>query len=158
MRTSLTVLLLIACFVGSLAGQTKPAANSAAVASMEKKLQYVQKNGTFTPPDPKPTEFTEQETNAYLASGQVKLPQGVQSVQLQGQPDVITGTARVDFDQLKAGVKTSNPLLSMFSGVHDLTVVAHARGTNHKGYVQVDSASLDGVEIPRFALELFVQK
>jgi hypothetical protein len=158
MKTYSSVLFLLLCFVPALAGQAKVAANSAAVASMEKKLQYVQKNATLTPPDPKPTEFTEQETNAYLASGQVKLPQGVQSVQLQGQPDVITGTARVDFDQLKAGVKTSNPLLSMFSGVHDITVVAHARGTNHKGYVQVDSASLDGVEIPRFALELFVQK
>jgi hypothetical protein len=158
MRTHLAVSLLIVCFAGNVAGQAKPAANSSAVASMEKKLQYVQKNATLTPPDPKPTAFTEQEINAYLASSQVKLPQGVQSVQLQGQPDVVTGTARVDFDQLKAGATNSNPLLSMFSGVHDLTVVAHARGMNHKGQVQVDSASLDGVEIPRFALELFVQK
>lgn len=158
MKTYFAASLLIACFVGSLAGQAKPAVNSAAVASMEKKLQYVQKNATLTPPDPKPTVFSEQETNAYLASGQVKLPQGVQSVQLQGQPDVITGTARVDFDQIKAGAKNSNPLLSIFSGVHDMTVVAHARGMNHKGQVQVDSASLDGVEIPRFALELFVEK
>jgi hypothetical protein len=152
------VLLTLACVVGGVAGQSKTSSNSSAVASMNKKLQYVQKNATQTPPDPKPTEFTEQEVNSYLASGEVKLPQGVQSAQLQGQPDVITGTARVDFDQLKQGAKNSNPLLSMFSGVHDLTVVAHARGLNHKGYVQVDSASLDGVEIPRFALELFLQK
>jgi hypothetical protein len=158
MRTHVAVSLLIVCFVGNLAGQAKPAVNSSAVASMEKKLQYVQKNAALTPPDPKPTVFTEQEINAYLASTQVKLPQAVQSVQLQGQPDVVTGTARVDFDQLKAGATNSNPLLSIFSGVHDLTVVAHARGMNHKGQVQVDSASLDGVEIPRFALELFVQK
>lgn len=158
MKTALLFLLLVACIVGDLAAQSKTSANSSAVASMNKKLQYVQKNATMTPPDPKPTEFTEQEINAYLASGQVKLPQGVQSVQLQGQPDVITGTARVDFDQVKRGGRSSNPLLSIFSGVHDITVVAHARGMNHKGYVQVDSASLDGVEIPRFALELFLQK
>jgi hypothetical protein len=158
MKTSFLFLLVLACVVGDLAGQSKMSANSSAVASMNKKLQYVQKNATQTPPDPKPTEFNEQEVNSYLSSGEVKLPQGVQSVQLQGQPDVITGTARVDFDQLKQGARNSNPLLSMFSGVHDLTVIAHARGMNHKGYVQVDSASLDGVEIPRFALELFLQK
>ena len=39
-----------------------------------------------------------------------------------------------------------------------MVVVAHARGANRQGHVQVESVSLDGVEIPRFALELFVQK
>jgi hypothetical protein len=158
MKIYLLIPLLLTCAAANLAGQSKPSANSSAVASMNKKLDYVQKNAMATPPDPKPTEFTEQEVNSYLSSGDVKLPQGVKSVQLQGQPDVITGTARVDFDQLKQGASSSNPLLSMFSGVHDLRVIAHARGMNHKGYVQVDSASLDGVEIPRFALELFLQK
>jgi hypothetical protein len=126
--------------------------------SMERKLQHIQQNGALAHPDPAPTEFTEAEINDYFASGNIKLPAGVQSVRLQGQPDIVTGTARVDFDQLKAGQRSSNPLLSVFSGVHDVVVVAHARGIDHQGYVQVDSVSLDGVQIPRFALELFAQK
>jgi hypothetical protein len=158
MKTSLTFLLLLTAVLvtgGPAAAQSN---DSAAVATCQKKIDYIEKNGAMAKPDPKPTQFTEQEVNAYLASGKVKLPQGVQSLHLQGQPDVITGTARVDFDQVKSGRQSGNPLLSMFSGVHDLAVVAHARGVNHKGYVQVDSASLDGVEIPHFALELFIEK
>jgi hypothetical protein len=128
------------------------------VDSMERKLQYVKQNGGQATPDPKPTEFTEQEVNAYVASGRVKLPAGVQSVRFEGQPNVIHGIARVDFDQLKSERSSSNPLLSIFSGVHDVVVVAQARGVNHTGYVEVQSVSLDNVEIPRFVLQVFVQK
>lgn len=134
------------------------AADNSTVAGVDKKIQHIQENGALEHPDEKPTEFTEQEINVYVASGRVKLPQGVQSARFTGQPDLVTGNARVDFDQLKAGRSSSNPLLSVFSGVHDVVVVAHARGANHQGRVQVESVSLDGVEIPRFALELFVQK
>jgi hypothetical protein len=158
MKTCLTFLLLLTGVLVAGGPAVAQSNDSAAVATCQKKIDYIEKNGAMAKPDPKPTQFTEQEVNAYLASGKVKLPQGVQSVHLQGQPDVITGTARVDFDQVKSGRQSGNPLLSMFSGVHDLAVVAHARGVNHKGYVQVDSASLDGVEIPHFALELFIEK
>ena len=109
-------------------------------------------------PDPSPTEFTEQEINAYFASGKVALPAGVRSVVFQGQPGIIVGTSRVDFDQLKAGKNSYNPLLSVFSGVHEVVVTAHAYGANRQGLVHVDSVSLDGVEVPSFVLELFVEK
>jgi hypothetical protein len=157
------LLLLLALFLACMA--SLPAATSGApgkadspVDSMERKLQYVQQNGAQATPDPKPTEFTEQEVNAYVASGRVKLPAGVQSVRFESQPNVIHGIARVDFDQLKSGRNSSNPLLSVFSGVHDVVVVAQARGMNHIGYVEVQSVSLDNVEIPRFVLQVFVQK
>ena len=67
---------------------------------------------------------------------------------MQAAPGVITGTAQVDFDRIREGTHSSNPLLSMFSGVHDVVVVAHAHGAGGQGYVHVDSVSLDGVEIP----------
>ena len=35
---------------------------------------------------------------------------------------------------------------------------AHAHGSHGKGLVDVDSVSLDNVEIPRFVLQLFVDK
>ncbi|MGC2182459.1 MAG: hypothetical protein WA637_04170 [Terriglobales bacterium] len=118
----------------------------------------MQSNAAQTHPDPSPTEFTEQEINAYLASSNVELPTGVRSVVLLEQPGIIVGTSQVDFDQLKAGKNSYNPLLSVFSGVHEVVATAHAHGGGREGLVHVDSVSLDGVEIPQFVLELFVEK
>jgi hypothetical protein len=82
----------------------------------------------------------------------------VQSVKFQGEPGIIIAKARVDFDQLKAGRRSSNPLLGVFSGIHDVVVQAHAHGSGEQGIVRVDSVSLDGIEIPRFVLQSFVEK
>lgn len=138
--------------------QTLSGSNSAPVASFDRKLQHVQNNGAQPHPDPLPTEFSEQEINACFASGNVQLPSGVKSVVFQEQPGIVTGTSRVDFDQLKAGKNSYNPLLSIFSGLHDVVVTAHAYGVKGEGLVHVDSVSLDGVEVPQFVLELFVEK
>jgi len=160
MRTILAfcLILLTLTLSEAAAAQNKPLQNSAAVASMDRKLQRIEANGASAHPDQTPTEFTEEEVNSYLASGRVQLPSGVQSVKFQGEPGIITANTRVDFDQLKTGKRSSNPLLSMFSGVHDVIVQAHAHGSGGQGIVNVDSVSLDGVEIPRFVLQLFVEK
>jgi hypothetical protein len=138
--------------------QTKSGSNSSQVANTERKLEHLERNADLDHPDPAPTEFTEQEINAYFASGNVKLPPGVQSVVFQEQPQIVIGTSRVDFDQVKAGKNSYNPLLSMFSGLHDVIVIAHAHGARGVGIVHVDSVSIDGVEVPKFVLELFLEK
>jgi hypothetical protein len=138
--------------------QTRSAPNPAQVADFQRKLEHVQSNGERPNPDPAPTEFSEQEINAYFASGNVKLPAGVQSVVFQEQPGIIIGNSQVDFDQLKTGKNSYNPLLSIFSGVHDVVATAHAYGAKGEGFVHVDSVSLDGVEVPEFLLQLFVEK
>jgi hypothetical protein len=155
--------LLLFAFVSAVLtqhswSQTKSTSNSGQVSSAERKLQHLQNNGAQEHPDPTPTELTEQEVNAYFASGNVELPAGVQSVVFQEQPGVIVGTSRVDFDRIKAGKNSYNPLLSVFSGLHDVVVTAHAYGAQGQGLVHVDSVSIDGVEVPRFVLELFVEK
>ena len=126
--------------------------------SMEQKIQRIEVNGRSAHPDQTPIVFTEQEINSYLASDDIDLPVGVRSVKLEGQAGIITGAAKVDFDQIREGTRSSNPLLSMFSGIHDVVAVAHAHGAGGEGFVHVDSVSLDGVEIPQFVLELFVEK
>jgi hypothetical protein len=146
---TLATLLL---FASLLPGQ------SSSVSTMESKLQHLEANAAATPVDTSPTDFSESEINAYFAAGKVDLPEGVQSVKFQGQPGVITGTARVDFDVIKAGRSSMNPLLSVFTGVHEIVVVAHAQGGGHEGIVHVDSVALDGVDIPRFVLESFAEK
>ena len=160
MRTILAfcLILLTLTLTEAAAAQNKPLQNSAAVASMDRKLQRIKANSASAHPDQTPTEFTGEEVNSYLASGRVQLPSGVQSVKFQGEPGVITANTRVDFDQLKAGKRSSNPLLGVFSGIHDVVVQAHAHGSGGQGIVNVDAVSLDGVEIPRFVLQLFVEK
>jgi hypothetical protein len=132
--------------------------DSAATTSAQRKIDHLEANGALEHPDPAPTEFTEQEINAYIASGKIQLPDGVQSVHLAGIDGTVTGTAHVDFDRVKTGSRSSNPLLSIFSGVHDVEVQAHAQGSAGTGTVHVDSVVLDGAEIPHFLLQLFVEK
>ncbi len=152
------LIVLMPLLVGSSMPSSQAKAHSADAASMEQKLRHIESNGRSAHPDQTPTVITEQEVDAYLASDEVALPNGVRSVKLEGQPGVITGTAQVDFDRIREGSRSSNPLLSIFSGVHEVVVIAHAYGAARQGYVHVDSVSLDGVEVPRFVLELFVEK
>lgn len=133
-------------------------ATSKGAESMKKKLEFIERNGAAPHPDERPTVFTEEEINAYFASGLITLPDCVQSVHVSGKNGTVTGTAHIDFDQIKTGRRSSNPLLMIFSGTHDVQVNAHAHGQSHQGYVHVDSVLLDGVEIPQFVLQLFVQK
>jgi hypothetical protein len=156
MRVWAPILLAAFLTAGHMSGQGKPASGNAA--SMERKLEHIVTNGSAAHPDAAPTLFTEDEINAYFATGEVDLPAGVRSVHFEAEPGVVRATTRVDFDQVQAGRSSLNPLLSIFSGVHDTVVTAEAHGAGGVGYVQVDSVSLDGVEIPRFVLQLFVQK
>jgi hypothetical protein len=79
-------------------------------------------------------------------------------VRYQTQPGIVTADTEVNFDEIRAGQNSSNPLLSIFSGVHDVQVVAHGSGSGGVARVQVESVALDGVRVPRFALEMFVDK
>jgi hypothetical protein len=149
---------LLMFFLAAATAYTASGQGSSSSAAVEQKIHHIQQNSALPQPDQTPTTFSQQEINDYVASGQVKLPKGVQAVRFSSDPGVITGNAHVDFDELKNGRGSANPLLSVFSGVHDVIVVAHAHGSGHVGYVDVDSVSLDGVDIPRFVLQLFAEK
>jgi hypothetical protein len=127
-------------------------------ASMQKKLDHIQHNASLPQPDQMPTVMTEDEINDYLASGRVKLPLGVKKATLQGKSGVVNALVNVDFDEIRAGQRTSNPLLAIFSGQHLVGVEADAAGNSGQGKVHVRNVSIDGVDVPRMALEFFVQK
>jgi hypothetical protein len=140
-----------------LAQQTRVRGGNALARSADTKLHHIETNAQGSPPDAAPTVLTEDEINAYLSSGAMQLPKGVQRVRMEGSPGVVVANCRVDFDQLTAGARSANPLLALFSGVHDVQTAAHARGERGQGYVHVDRVSIDGAEVPRTALEFFVQ-
>jgi hypothetical protein len=165
--TILTILLLSAVvYIGhqaetSAAPAAKPPADTRdhrPAASLQTKLDHIRDNGLQNPPDQTPTVMTEEEVNDYLNSGRVDLPQGVKKVTLQGQPGVVTGFVNVDFDEIRSGQRSSNPLLSIFSGKHDVRVDGDVAGSGGQGKVHVRSVSIDGIDVPRVALEYFVQK
>ncbi|MGZ4836726.1 MAG: hypothetical protein ACXVZZ_13875 [Terriglobales bacterium] len=137
------------------ASSTQAMYNSAA-ASADAKFRHIEENARRHPPDQTPTVLSEREINAYIASGRVQLPVGVRTVAFTGQNGVLNTTARVDFDAITAQSRSSNPLLSFFSGVHEVHAVAHASGSGGQGQVHIDSIDLDGTTIPRMALEFFI--
>src|ERR687888_1177935 len=127
-----------------------------AVKSMERKLQHIESNAQAPRPDPTPTVMSEAEVNAYVNSGAVQLPKGVNRVHLEGLPGIVTANTRVDFDQITHGSRSMNPLLMLFSGVHDVQIATHAHGERGQGYVHVDRVAIDGVEVPQVALQFFI--
>ena len=145
------------------AGQTRSTAQGSSSShrladSMQAKLNYIEQNGHRARPDQRPTVMTEDEINDYLASGRVELPKGVNKVRLEGRSGQVTAFLKVDFDKIREGQQSSNPLMGLFTGVHDVTVDTNASGSGGEGRVQVNSVSLDGTEIPHMALEFFVDK
>ena len=151
MRSRFLVLMIVAILSANV--PTFAADNAA---SCEAKLQHIQQNAAKPHPDPAPTVLSESEINDYIAAGKVQLPKGVQSVRFSGMPNVITAKARVDFDKLTEG-RSMNPLMAaLFTGVHDIVVVADANGAGGMAHVNVQSVTLDGTQIPRVALEYLV--
>jgi hypothetical protein len=128
------------------------------VRSMERKLDYIEANGARKQPNLQPTQLTEEEVNAYFAAGRVKLPRGVHRVHFVGQSGQVTATSEVDFDEIKEGRGSMNPLLAMFGGTHNVKVVAEAAGRRGRGSVHVLTVEIDGVEVPRMALQFFADR
>jgi hypothetical protein len=126
--------------------------------SLQRKLDHIQENAKSAQPDPAPTVMTEDEINDYFAAGRVNLPQGVKKVIFQGQSGTLTALATIDFDEIRAGQRSSNPLLSIFSGIHNVRVESDGAGSGGQGKVHVRTVSIDGTEVPRIALEFFISQ
>jgi len=132
--------------------------HSANYHAMQQKLAWLKSNAAKAHPDPKPTDLTELEINTYFAEGGVKMPKGVSHLRLSSQGTTVDAHADVDFEQIMQGRGSTNPMYSLFSGTHDVHAVAQASGANGVGTIRVQSIDFDGVTIPQFALEWFVQR
>ena len=125
--------------------------------SLQTKLDHIQQNGEQARPDQSPTVMTEEEVNDYIAAGRIVLPQGVKKLKLEGRSGVVTAFLNVDFDEIRAGQNSSNPMLSLFSGQHDVRVEADASGSGREGRVHVREVDIDGFSVPHMALGIFCQ-
>jgi hypothetical protein len=131
---------------------------SAPATRFQQKLDFLERNAKATPVRRRSTQINADEVNAWFAEGGYKLPKGVQKVVFHSQSGVIQADSTIDFDAIKEGKRNLNPLLSMFSGVHEVQVNANASVSAGEGQVNIQSVSIDGVSVPRIALELFVSK
>jgi len=131
---------------------------SSSAQRFQDKLDFLERNAKASPVSRRSTQINADEANAWFREGGYKLPQGVQKVVFHSQPDTIQADATVDFDAIKEGRRNLNPLLSMFSGVHDVQVTANASAQNGQGHVNIQSVAIDGVAVPNLALELFIDK
>ncbi len=152
------LVLMLALATAGLSVLQADVTHSADYRSLTQKLAYLKLNSTRSHPDPKPVVLAEPEVNAYFSEGGVKLPTGVSNVHLTSRPETIDGHAHVDFEEIMRGHNKSNPLYDLFSGSHDIHVVAEAAGVNGIASIQVQTVELDNVAVPQWALEFFVQR
>jgi hypothetical protein len=157
MKIILSTVLLLICSL-SLAGQQPPVSGHRLADSLQSKLDHVRANGQKDRPDQSPTVMTEEEINDYFAAGRVKLPQGVKKVTFEGHSGMVTGQTTVDFEEIRAGQHSANPLLSIFTGTHNVRIEADAAAAGGQGKVHVRGVSIDGIDVPRIALEYFISK
>jgi hypothetical protein len=128
---------------------------------LEKKLHLIVGRGDLKPVPVKPlrTPISEREVNSYFKfQGKEHLPVGV----LDPTIVIVDGTrlearAMVDLGAVrKANERTWPMLLSWVSGVVEVRASAKVRATNGFGQLELESASLGGVPIPKTFLQMIV--
>lgn len=131
------------------------ARHTSAYTSMEKKIATLDSGPTA---QSQTVTMTQDELNAFFAEGGVQVPKGLSNIKFDLRPGIVHATSEVDFDQLSEGHGGGNPLFSaLFSGTHDVDADAQASGTGGEGTVTIRSVKLDGVQVPKSALEYLIQ-
>ncbi|MDT8070252.1 MAG: hypothetical protein ROO76_18955 [Terriglobia bacterium] len=132
--------------------------HSPAYLSMDRKVASIESNASNPPSHPQTTTITQDELNAYLSEGGIDIPKGLSDVKIEFSPGTVHASSQVDFDHLSEGHGGGNPIFSaLFSGTHDVEADAQASGSNGQGTVTIKTVKLDGVSIPKAALEYLIQ-
>jgi hypothetical protein len=147
---------LFLLILGAFALFAQAARHTPAYVSMEKKVALLEAGPTGASQN---VSLTQDELNAYFNEGGVQLPKGLSKVKLDLNTGVVHATAEVNFDQLSEGRGGGgNPIFSaLFSGTHDVEAEAQASGAGGQGTVTIQSVKLDGVQVPKSALEYLIQ-
>ncbi len=159
MNPSRDRIFLVLALLGVSALLAQAARHSPEFLSMDRKIAQIEANANQPQPKAVTTELLQQELNAYFREGGVPLAKGLSDPKFALAPGAVTATATVDFDQLAASQNGINPIFAaLFTGTHDLEVQANAFGRNGQGTVNVQSVKLDGMPVPRAALDYLIQR
>jgi hypothetical protein len=151
------IAILLLAVVACAGGAPAPPQQNASADSLQKKIDWLAANGNQPHPDRRPTVIYDAEADAYMNSGRIKIPAGISQIHLTTTPGEAVATAKIDFDKLTAKERQQNPLWELFSGVHDVKVRCGVWGKDGMGNVHVQNVWFDGHEIPRTALEFFLE-
>jgi hypothetical protein len=150
--------LVLSLVVVCLAGAASSRSNRQAADSFQRKLEFIKKNAQTDLPSAKPTQFQQKEINAYFSEKRLKLPDGVETVIFDLRDAAVEANTRVDFERLRKSRPNMNPLLAIFDGVHDCQVVASTELAGPgRVHVRVESVVIDGMKVPKMALEMFIK-
>jgi hypothetical protein len=156
MKSLTSLLLLMVLTIPAVGQRAKSGTHSKNYSSAEQKFNQIQSDANGG--KAQTTTLTADEISAYVNEGGVTLPVGVENVKFSGRSGTVTAVTRVDFDKITAGKSSMNPLMMLFSGQHDVTVTADAQGSQGRATVNVQTVEIDGVTVPRAALEFFVSR
>jgi hypothetical protein len=138
-------------------------ATLAASKSLEAKLLILGSKDTHIASFYPPVIITEYEANAYLKvhSGEF-LPPGVRTPTLNVQPEHLTASTDVDFDQLSRAYPNPNDigpkvLAAMFHGTQHVTVTAKIQSQPTGVTVQVEQVVVGSMNVPNWLVDYMVQ-
>lgn len=134
--------------------------SQAAAQSAASKFQSI-RNNTATSPQFQTLHVSENEVNSYfhfqLASA---YPPGVSKIRLHFSTGRPMGFARVDFDQLMDTMKDPPNLIIRYLLAGEHTVAVEGTFTSNQGVAQfqLEQVTLDGVELPDFAIQYLMDR
>jgi hypothetical protein len=152
-------LLLLTSVVVSAAPKRAFKNDAAAADSFQQKVDFIKSNAAAQTPSQKPVVFSQDEINAFFAERRLTMPEGVKRVVFDLKKNQVSASTTVDFQQIRQSRPSMNPLLAIFDGIHDCQVQAHAESAGPgMVHVRVESVVIDGITVPRMALEMFINQ
>jgi hypothetical protein len=147
---------LVRAVDGVAAGPTSVAAAD----RMDKKLSQILENGSRPVRTPLVTTLSEEEINSYFEYRMAeKIPKGVSKVRLTLSKDRVSGTATVNFDQVKAAQKKPvNPLLdNLLTGTKPISAAGTFTSQNGTGVFHLEEVSIGSMNVSGFLLDLLIR-
>lgn len=106
-------------------------------------------------------DFTPGELNSWVRDEARELvPQGVRNLRLTLAAGAATGSADIDFLELRRAATGEAPgwvMKNLFAGERPVTVTAHFESRNGRARVDVDSVQISGVPIEGAALDFLIE-
>jgi len=144
-------------------GPAEPDATQAAAQSMEAKLRILE-TGDVQPASSYPAVVvTENEANSYLKIHSPEfLPPGVHEPALRFQPEHVSGSADVNFEEFSRVYTNPNDwgpkvMAAMFKGTQRVTATGKVQSSNGQAKLQVESVTVGAMTVPPWLIDYLVQ-
>ena len=164
LATALTAaaLILIAGVETGVGGAAPPDATEAAAQSMAAKLRILESEDGRSATSYRAVVVTENEANSYLKIHRPDLPPGVHSPALRFEPEHVTGSADVNFEEFSRVYANPNDwgpkvMAAMFRGTQRVTATGKVQSSNGEATVKVETVTVGSMTVPPWLVDYLVQ-